>query len=265
MHKAKDIIVKPIKAKYANNFVIRNHYSKKIAAHKSKIHLGAFLDGALVGVAQFGDSLNKRTMAKNLKVGLNEFLELNRLVMLDAAPRNSESRFLSVCIKIIKKNYPFVRLILSFADACQCGDGTIYRASGFKLHSYKRNNSILKLTNFQKKELQKYRKNIGNIVTKKTLDKVTFNGGRYLSSYAMELGAKPLKGYQMKYLYCIDKNLDNKYNWVSFKDIPDEIKMYKGKRRIEHESNATNSQLVERGAVPTDALQLKEERDGKTK
>jgi hypothetical protein len=36
-------------------------------------------------------------------------------------------------IKTIKKNAPHIKWIISFADGTMCGDGTIYRASGFQL------------------------------------------------------------------------------------------------------------------------------------
>ena len=34
---------------------------------------------------------------------------------------------------MIKKNTPHIKWIISFSDATQCGDGAIYRASGFYL------------------------------------------------------------------------------------------------------------------------------------
>jgi hypothetical protein len=44
-------------------------------------------------------------------------------------------------IKLIKKNAPHIKWILSFSDGNQCGDGTIYRASGFKLIGVNKNTS----------------------------------------------------------------------------------------------------------------------------
>ena len=48
-------------------------------------------------------------------------------------PRNSESRAISIAMKLIKKHYPHIDWVVLFADGTQCGDGTIYRASGFVL------------------------------------------------------------------------------------------------------------------------------------
>jgi hypothetical protein len=142
----KEIVIKSIDSKSARKIVELYHYSGK-STQNSQIHFGAFLNGRLEGVMQFGPSIDKRRMAQNLGVGFNETIELNRMAFSDRLPKNSESRSLAIAIKILKKAYPHLRVIVSFADACQCGDGTIYRASGFKLHSFKKNTSLLKMPN----------------------------------------------------------------------------------------------------------------------
>jgi len=87
---------------------------------------------------QFGPSMDKRRMAKNLNVAFNSFLELNRMAFSEVLPKYSESRAIGVANRIISKAYPRIKLILSFSDATQCGDGTIYRASGFRLIGIKK-------------------------------------------------------------------------------------------------------------------------------
>lgn len=71
--------------------------------------------------------------------GRNEFIELNRMAFSGLLPKNSESRALAISFKLIKKNAPHIKRIVSFADGCQCGDGTIYRASGFELSQIREN------------------------------------------------------------------------------------------------------------------------------
>ena len=61
----------------------------------------------------------------------NGFLELNRLAFADWLPRNSESRAIGYALRWLRATYPWLQWIVSFADATQCGDGAIYRASGF--------------------------------------------------------------------------------------------------------------------------------------
>lgn len=138
----KDIIVKPIKSSIANEFVKKHHYSGKVV--NSQLHFGCFLNGVLGGVMSFGPSLDKRRIQGLVKdTPFNDFLELNRMAFSDLLPRNSESRCLSIAFKMIKKYYPNIKWIVSFADGCQCGDGTIYRASGFKLTGIKKNKTML--------------------------------------------------------------------------------------------------------------------------
>lgn len=142
MGKAKDIILKPISSKLANAFVKENHYSGKVVQN-SQLHIGVYLNGTLGGVMQFGPSLDKRKIQGLVEgTGWHEFLELNRMAFSDRLPRNSESRAIAIAMKLLKKHAPQVKWVISFADATQCGDGTIYRASGFVLTGIKENDQI---------------------------------------------------------------------------------------------------------------------------
>ena len=75
---------------------------------------------------QFGPSLDKRKI-QGLVEGTrwNDFIELNRMAFADWLPRNSESRAISVALRLIRKHYPNIEWVISFADGTQCGDVTI--------------------------------------------------------------------------------------------------------------------------------------------
>lgn len=229
MFTAKDIQIKLITQEIAAKVVKLFHYSGKVTQN-SQIHFGVFLNGTIQGALQFGPSIDKRRMSKNLGIRFNDFLELNRMALSDACPKNSESRALGICLRMLKKQYPHLRLILSFADACQCGDGTIYRASGFKLHSFKKNDSLLVNEKNEQKFSHRGGKKKREVVAKKSLDDHLGSDGKYLSSHALKNGFKPLEGYQMKYLYFFDKELEKKFKFVDFADIPDSVRMYKGEK-----------------------------------
>ena len=142
MGRAKDIIVKVIPSNIANAFVKKYHYSGKVVPN-SQLHFGAFLNNKLHGVMSFGPSLNKKGTINLVKdTNWNEFIELNRMAFDDYLPKNSESRCISIALKLIKVNAPQIKWVISFADGCQCGDGTIYRASNFKLVNIKKNTSM---------------------------------------------------------------------------------------------------------------------------
>ena len=189
MPTAKDIIVAPIKASDAAALIKRVHYSGKVTQN-SQLHLGVFLNGKLEGAMQFGPSIDKRKIQGLVKeTGWNEFIELNRLAFSEYLPRNSESRALGITMRIIRKQYPHIKWVISFADGTQCGDGTIYRASGFSLIGIKKNTTMLRMPD-------------GSIVADKTLnDHVTKKSGWWKKH-----GAKALSGFQLRYIYFLDKS-----------------------------------------------------------
>ena len=220
MSKVKDIRLKVIPSKIANRFVKKWHYSGKVVPN-SQLHFGAFLDGQLHGVMSYGASMDKRKVKTVVEdTGWNEFIELNRMAFDDYLPQNSESRCISISIKLLQQNAPHIKWIVSFADATQCGDGAIYRASGFKLVGLKPNKQILDWN--------------GRLIAKKTLDNKNYPkvNGKYYSRHLIETGqAKPLNGYQLKYIYLIDKSCKLNVPVIPFEKI-DEVGagMYKGEK-----------------------------------
>ena len=133
MGRAKELTLRVIPAAVATPFVKRHHYSGKVV-NNSVLHFGVFLDGKLHGVMSYGPSLVKAHIIGLVAgTGWNEYLELNRMAFDSVLPRNAESRAISQSIRLLKKHAPHVKWIISFADACSCGDGAIYRASNFVL------------------------------------------------------------------------------------------------------------------------------------
>jgi hypothetical protein len=222
MTSAKDIKILPISSSDANAIVKKIHYSSKVVPN-SQLHFGVFLNNRLEGAMQFGPSMDKRKTLNLVKdTGWNGFLELNRMAFSDKLPKNSESRAISIAIRLIKKNYPHIEWIISFADGTQCGDGTIYRASGFLLTGIRENKTILKMPD-------------GSIVADKTLNNPNHLGlnGKSGTSIAKENGAKPLEGYQLRYVYFINEKAKERLTVpiLPFSKI-DEMgaRMYKGEK-----------------------------------
>jgi hypothetical protein len=232
MSKVKDIIVKVIPAKIANEFVKKYHYSGKVVQNSS-LHFGCFLDGKLHGVLSYGSPLDKSKVLPLVQPSSwNEMLELNRMAFDDWLPKNSESRCIAITIKLIKKNAPHIKWILSFSDGTQCGDGTIYRASGFMLTNIVANKNTCKFPD-------------GGVMHKMTLEsnptapRKELNGlsyyqltsGKYdFMKYVNEVSGIILIGFQLRYIYLIDKSCKITVPILPFSKI-DEMKagMYKGK------------------------------------
>lgn len=183
MSRVKEIELKVIPSKIANDFIKSHHYSGKVV-NNSFLHFGAFLDKKLHGVMSFGHSLDKAKTQKLVNnTGWNEFCELNRMAFDDYLPRNSESYCIGKALRLLKKNAPHLKWVISFADGCSCGDGTIYRASNFVLTQIKKNSTMW--INDKGDKVQNM-----SFATNPSLDKKQF---------------KRLDGYMLRYIYFIDK------------------------------------------------------------
>lgn len=243
MGRAKEIVLKVIPSRIANPFVKVHHYSGKVV-NNSCLHFGAFLDGRLHGVMSFGSPMDKRKV-----LGLVEgtpwsgMLELNRMAFDEYLPRNAESYCIAKAIKLIKKNAPQIKWILSFADGVSCGDGTIYRASNFLLTGIKQNTQIILLPSGEK--ITKMALNNTGDAPRAELGGRSFlqvTGGSYgLTKYLEESGARMLPGYMFRYIYFIDKTWRNRLTVpvLPFSKI-DELHagMYKGEKITQAERHA---------------------------
>ena len=239
---AKDIIVKVIPSKIANEFVKKHHYSGKVVQNSS-LHFGCFLNNVLHGVMSFGPSLDKSKVIGLVKnTNWNEFIELNRMAFDDYLPKNSESRCISIAMKLLRKNAPQIKWVISFADGMQCGDGTIYRASGFKLTGFS-SGSMWKLP----EELAKLNK--GEIAHRMKIQDKCSAISRYvlgktngknltMNNYVKKFGGELLNGYMLRYIYFIDKSKEKDLTVpvIPFSKI-DELGagMYKGEKITQKE------------------------------
>lgn len=238
---AKKILVKPIGATEANNFVKANHYSGKVVPN-SQIHLGVFYFGKLEGVMQFGPSLAKKNSIRLVAdTAWNGFIELNRMAFTDTLPKNSESRAISIALRMIRKNAPSIEWVISFADGTQCGDGTIYRASGFVLTDIKVNTQL----------------RIDPLTGEPKHAMTAFHHGRKDEFSKWE----KIDGYQLRYIYFLNPAARTR---LTVPELPYSkiaemgATMYKGLRPGSIDSDAPNNLLGESGASPTSRLQPKD-------
>ena len=250
MGRAKEIEIKVIPSKYGNDFIRTHHYSHK-CVNNSCLHFGAFLDGRLHGVLSYGPSLDKSKIIGLVRdTGWHEFLELNRMAFDDYLPRNSESYCIGKTIRLIKKNAPQIKWIISFADGCSCGDGTIYRASNFVLTGIKENKNLCELPGGEK---------IHKIALESSKDSprpelggksyYDITGGKYdFKKYVEYTGAKILTGYQLRYIYFIDKTARDRLTVpiIPFSEIDKYgAGMYKGERISREERHAIKTETKE--------------------
>lgn len=257
MPSAKDLQIRSIDASHARAFVRAHHYSGKVDT-RSQVHLGVYWQDRLEGVLQFGPSIDK-----NKSIGIvadtpwNGFMELHRLAFTDRLPRNSESRAISV---LIRKHAPHVQWILSYADGTQCGDGTIYRASGFHLIGIKKNSSMWRMPD-------------GEVIAKIVLEpgfspgssnknsvKARYGktGTESSTAFLRRIGAEQLPGYQLRYIYFLHPTARDRLTVpiLPYTDIDKHgAGMYRGQRRGSVGSDTPDLRSGEGGATPTPRLQ----------
>jgi hypothetical protein len=241
MSAAKEIEVHPIKSEIARRIIKKLHYSNKVTQN-SQLHFGVFLKGRLEGAMQFGPSMDKRRM-QGLVAGtkFNEFLELNRMAFSEALPKNSESRALAVAMRIIRRRYPQIGWVISFADATQCGDGCIYRASGFVLTGIKRNTTMLRMPD-------------GSIVADKTLNLNLVKKAGWWKAR----GATPLKGFQLRYIYFLRPEMRRALTVpiIPFSEIAARgAEMYKGVSKRAKQAMAGDQPVQRQGGTDPHAPQ----------
>lgn len=238
---AKDIRVFPISAHDAGKIVSSFHYSGK-SVQNSQLHLGVFIGERCGGAMQFGPSIDKRRMLGIVRgTKWNEFIELNRMAFSDWLPRNSESRALGFAMRWMKKTYPHLKWVVSFADGTQCGDGAIYRASGFTLTQIKRNTSMLCMPD-------------GSVIADKTLNNHPVRN----SGWWKARGAEPLNGFMLRYIYFLDPTYRARLTVpeIPFSRIAEVgASMYRGKTRVESAGGGTSDFQSERdGSNPISTL-----------
>ena len=235
MGRALDVSLKVIPSKVAVPFVKAHHYSGKVV-NNSNLHFGAFLDGKLHGVMSFGPSMDKsKIMGLVEGTGWSNFLELNRMAFDDVLPRNSESRCISLAMKALKKHAPQVKWVISFADGCQCGDGTIYRASNFVLTGISQSKQIYCMPNGERisnMTVSAHPNQPMVILGGATPAQVC--GGKFSTKTFQDVtGARILSGFMLRYIYFIDKQWRKR---LTVPEIPfsriDELGagMYRGER-----------------------------------
>lgn len=127
---AKDLKIINCDLKEIREFVEKNHYSHNVNGLKISFCFKIQFNDILIGGVIFGQM--STTAWKKFGNSEKEVLELRRLVLLDTAGKNSESRVIGYCLRYIKKNSPSVKVIVSYADPYHNHTGIIYKAANFE-------------------------------------------------------------------------------------------------------------------------------------
>ena len=176
-------MIKKIRNQTGKDFV-RNHHYAVICPPITKISIGLFEEDKLKGVAMWGYGTRPRHTIQGLfpSLGVKDYLELNRLCLLDELPKNSESHFIKGNIEYIKKHFPNIKVLFSWADGLRGKPGIIYQASNFLYGGMI--------------ESQFYTTKEGEVIHPRLM--ITKFGRRDMK-FALQLGLIKIKGYQLRY------------------------------------------------------------------
>jgi hypothetical protein len=120
--------VQPIPILMARRLLEREHYLHSLPGG-TKLSFGVFLGSRLVGALTLGvGPLNAFSLIDGATS--DDCLTLTRLWLSDSLPQNSESRFLGVVLRSLKR-HTRVKFLASYADPAQGHLGTIYQATGW--------------------------------------------------------------------------------------------------------------------------------------
>lgn len=113
-----------IDKKLAARTVIESHYLHR--RPPISFCFGLFDDWDLVGVCTFGVPPSRHLQQSVCPSDPQLVIELNRLWVSDAMPRNTETFFVARCLKALP-----TRLVCSYADTAQGHVGYVYRAGNW--------------------------------------------------------------------------------------------------------------------------------------
>lgn len=128
----KQICVRTIPLELAKPLIVENHYIHKWSS--SKISFGVFQTagefdaGDLIGAAVYGHPVGRHVIQGISPLLKNdEVLELKRLWIQDGHGKNIESFVLGQTFRLLKREMPQVKVLVSYADPAAGHVGTIYQ------------------------------------------------------------------------------------------------------------------------------------------
>jgi hypothetical protein len=136
--------------------IVKNHYTHKWSL--CQVSYGIFYitdvdssffdvkEEKFIGAIVFGQPVG-RSAAESVssKISIDEVFELTRLYIHDGYGRNIESYCLTKAIQFLKRDFPEIKAIITYADGEQGHRGIIYQACNFH---YQGNSSLALMPNF---------------------------------------------------------------------------------------------------------------------
>jgi len=118
-----------IPSKDGRDYIRANHYSKSCHNGPSPCY-GLFNNDIMIGCLCFATPCSENVRSSAFGSDYKDHVtELHRLFIVDDAPKNTESWFISRCLKLLKSDKPHIWAVITFADSTEGHLGTIYQAT----------------------------------------------------------------------------------------------------------------------------------------
>ena len=132
-----NLTVREIDRETALSMVQKYHYSNTLPKINKHL-LGFYESDKLVGIVTLGWGTRPKHTIKRIFPSLDtqDYYEIGRMCMTDEMPKNSESQMLSALVKYIKRNYPWVKVLFTWADGMLGKPGYVYQAANFIYAGY---------------------------------------------------------------------------------------------------------------------------------
>lgn len=212
------------------DFACKNyHYSQSVPCGR-KIAYSIFEENKFIGVIIYSLGANNN-LAKSFNMVQGEVVELTRVALKNH--KNPVSRYVSVTLKLLKKQCKTVKLVVSYADKeNQNHNGGIYQAGNWIYLGVSKCSD----TQFFYKGKWTHLRSINAIGEKNPL----------LKQKLIETLPKRKNSDKHKYIYCLDKELEKIYKKMS--------KPYPKKNASLVQEQNSNFPVEDGGATPTDSL-----------
>lgn len=139
--KVKDFVVELCERSEIKEFIETNHYSHNINGCITDYCFKITYNGEIIG-AMFYGRMAMANQWKRFAESEEGVTELRRLVCIDDTPKNTESYFIGATLRYLKKNTN-VKVVVSYADQEYGHTGTIYKASNFEYHGFKKGAKVI--------------------------------------------------------------------------------------------------------------------------
>lgn len=172
------------------------HYSKSIPSNPvgySVFNGGEVKNEAFCGVIVFSRGAN-RLIGSPYTLRQGQVIELTRVAL--NGKQESTSKAISIALRLIKKDVPLCKLVISYADCDQNHIGTIYQATNWYFTGLVQKN---RLFGFMVNGKKKHKKSVHSLGIPQNIENVR----KYLDPKAERVITRG----KLKYIYPLDKSM----------------------------------------------------------